>query len=55
MRIVDELTSGSGNTHLLFKTMPSLASLKNAPLPVGDMLTDPWQRARQPAFCINRP
>jgi hypothetical protein len=54
MRIVDELTSGSGNTHLLFKTMPSLASLENAPLPVGDMLTDPWQRARQPDFCINR-
>lgn len=54
MRIVDELTAGSGNTHLLFKNLSSLASLENAPLPVGDILTDPWQRARQPDFFINR-
>jgi hypothetical protein len=55
MRLVDELASGSGNSYLLFKTMPSLAALESAPLPVGDMLTEPWQRAGHSDFLIDRP
>lgn len=55
MQVVDALTAGAGSTNLLFKTMPSLASLERAPMPVGDMLTTPWQRASHPDFYINRP
>jgi hypothetical protein len=55
MRLVDELTGGRGSTFLLFRTMPSLASLERAPPPVPDMLTGPWQRAGHPDFLIDRP
>lgn len=55
MGLVDELTGGRGSTSLLFKTMPSLASLEKAPLPVSDILTDAWHRAGHPDFFIDRP
>lgn len=55
MRLVDELTGGKGIPSLLFKTMPSLASLEKAPLPEPDMLTEVWHRAGQGDFLINRP
>ncbi len=44
MRLVEEVTGGTGSTCLLFKTMPSLASLEQAPLPTSHMLAAPWQR-----------
>ena len=55
MRLVDELTGGKGSPSLLFKTMPSLASLEKAPLPEPDMLTESWHRAGHDHFLIDRP
>lgn len=55
MRLVDELTGGKGSTTLLFKTMPSLASLERAPLAEPDILTECWQRTGHPEFFIDRP
>lgn len=53
MQLVDEMTGGSGNTFLLFKTMPSLASLEKAPLPTPHMLMEPWQRVKHEPFRID--
>jgi hypothetical protein len=53
IRLVDELTNGKGSTFLLFKTMPSLASLETAPLPTPSMLTEPWCRVGHHAFYID--
>ena len=55
MDLVDQLTGDKGSTSLLFKTMPSLASLEKAPLPAPDILTDAWHRAGHPDFFIDRP
>lgn len=55
MQLVDELANGSGSAFLLFKTMPSLASLEKAPPPTPFILTTPWQRAGHPEFYIDRP
>ncbi len=55
MRLVDELTKGKGSSFLLFKTMPSLASLEKAPLPIPDILTRAWHRTGYPDFFIDRP
>src|SRR5665213_4618869 len=46
-RVDGELTAGKGSSYLLFKTMPSLASLEKAPPPTSDMLTVAWQRVGQ--------
>ena len=54
MRLVDELTAGKGSSYLLFKTMPSLASLEKAPHPTSDMLTGAWQRAGLESFYIDQ-
>ncbi len=53
--LIDELTDGKGCAYLLFKTMPSLASLERAPLAAADMLTCAWRRAGNPEFYIHRP
>lgn len=53
IRLVDELTNGKGSTSLLFKTMPSLASLEKSPLPTPYMLTEPWCRAGYDAFHVD--
>lgn len=53
MQMVDEVTGGKGSSFLLFKTMPSLASLERAPEPTPDLLTTPWRRAGHPEFVIN--
>src|SRR5487761_441801 len=55
MHLVDELSDGEGSTSLLFKTMPSLASVEKAPPPTPFILTTPWQRAGHPEFYIDRP
>lgn len=55
MGLVLELTGGKGSTSLLFKTMPSLASLEKAPQPGPAILTEAWQRAGHPDFFIDRP
>ena len=55
MRLVDRLTEDRGSTFLLFKTMPSLASLEKAPLPIPDILTRAWHRTGHPDFFIDRP
>lgn len=54
MQRVAELTEGKGSPFLLFKTMPSLASLEHAPLPTPHMLREPWQRVEHEAFRIDR-
>ena len=55
LSLVNELSQGKGNTFLLFKTMPSLASLETAPPPSPFILTAPWQRAGFPDLCIGQP
>lgn len=55
VRFVDGATEGKGSSYLLFKTMPSLASLEKAPPPTPCMLTDPWHRAGHPDFRIDLP
>lgn len=54
MQLIEELSDGKGSTYLLFKTLPSLASLERAPLPTPDMLTAAWQRVRHDPFFIDR-
>ena len=55
VQFVGEVTQGKGCTYLLFKTMPSLASLEKAPPPTPYILTAPWQRAGHPDFKIDQP
>lgn len=55
VQFVGEVTEGKGCTYLLFKTMPSLASLEKAPPPTPYILTAPWQRAGHPDFRIDQP
>jgi hypothetical protein len=55
MRLVDELTKGTGSKSFLFKTMPSLASLQKAPPPIPDILAGAWHRVGHPDFFIDRP
>lgn len=55
VQFVGEVTEGRGSTYLLFKTMPSLASLEKAPPPTPYILTAPWQRAGHPYFRIDQP
>jgi len=54
MSLVSKLTDGKGTSYLLFKTMPSLASLEKAPAPDASMLTEPWSRAGFEPFEIHR-
>jgi hypothetical protein len=55
VQFVSEITEGKGSAHLLFKTMPTLASLEKAPPPTPHILTIPWQRAGHPDFRIDQP
>ena len=55
VQFAGEVTEGKGCTYLLFKTMPSLASLEKAPPPTPYILTAPWQRAGHPDFRIDQP
>lgn len=52
--LVNDLTASKGASYLLFKTMPSLASLEKAPLPDSCMLTEPWLRAGHDPFEIHK-
>ena len=55
VKLVNDLTLNKGASYLLFKTMPSLASLERAPLPDANMLTEAWQRAGHGSFEIHKP
>jgi hypothetical protein len=55
MRFVTDATEGNGSSYLLFKTMPSLASLEKAPPPTPCLLTEAWYRAGHPDLPIDRP
>ena len=52
MQLVEELSDGKGSTYLLFKTMPSLASVERASLPTPDMLTIAWLRVGHGPFLL---
>ena len=54
IKLVTDVTATKGASYLLFKTMPSLASLEKAPLPDASMLTESWQRAGHDAFDISK-
>ncbi|KJC45217.1 hypothetical protein UP06_14290 [Bradyrhizobium sp. LTSP857] len=54
MSLLSTLTDGKGASYLLFKTMPSLASLETAPTPDACMLTEPWSRSGLNAFEIHK-
>jgi hypothetical protein len=54
MSLVSKLSDGKGASYLLFKTMPSLASLEKAPVPDACMLTEPWSRAGFDPFEIHK-
>jgi hypothetical protein len=53
MSLVGKLTNGKGASYLLFKTMPSLASLEKAPMPDSCMLTESWSRVGFDPFEIH--
>ncbi len=55
MDLVCKLSGEKGASYLLFKTMPSLASLENAPAPDAKLLTEPWLRAGHGPFEIHKP
>lgn len=55
IKLVNDLTGSKGASYLLFKTMPSLASLERAPLPDALMLTNPWERAGHSSLEIHKP
>jgi hypothetical protein len=52
--LVSTLTDGKGASYLLFKPMPSLASLERAPTPDASMLTEAWSRAGFEPFEIHK-
>jgi hypothetical protein len=54
MSLVSKLSDGKGASYLLFKTMPSLASLEKVPAPDASMLTEPWSRAGFEPFEIHK-
>jgi hypothetical protein len=54
MSLANRLTDQKGASYLLFKTMPSLASLERAPEPNTGMLTEPWLRTGHAAFEIHK-
>jgi hypothetical protein len=54
MSLVSTLSDGKGASYLLFKTMPSLASLEKAPAPDTCMLTEPWLRAGFEPFELHK-
>jgi hypothetical protein len=54
MSLVSKLSDGKGASYLLFKTMPSLASLEKAPIPDASMLTEAWSRAGFDRFEIHK-
>ena len=54
MELLMELTHGKGHQHILFRTMPSLASLETAPPPTPFILDTEWQRAGHPPIFIDR-
>jgi hypothetical protein len=54
MTLVNKMTDRKGASYLLFKTMPSLASLERAPAPDATMLTEPWSRAGFEPFEIHK-
>jgi|GEM_PF-478854 len=53
MELLLELTQGKGHQHILFRTMPSLASLEVAPPPTPFILDTAWQRAGHPPIFID--
>jgi hypothetical protein len=55
MKLGEEMTAGKGSAYLLFKTMPSRASLEKAPVPMSQMLTEAWQRIGAGPFTISQP
>jgi len=55
MKLVRDVCGEKGASYLLFKTMPSLASLERAPLPDTSMLTLPWLRSGHDPFEIHKP
>ncbi|MCC8977578.1 replication-relaxation family protein [Bradyrhizobium acaciae] len=55
LTLVRDLCGEKGASYLLFKTMPSLASLERAPSPDTYLLTAPWQRAGHEPFEIHKP
>lgn len=55
VRFADEISEGRGCTDLLFKTMPSLASLEKAPPPTPYIVAEPWERAGHLPIRIDRP
>jgi len=55
LKLARELFGEKGASYLLFKTMPSLASLERAPSPDAQLLTGPWQRAGHDPFEIHKP
>lgn len=54
MQLLGRLTGGRGSASLLFRTMPSLASLEKAPAPTSCFLTEPWQRVGHQELQIDR-
>jgi hypothetical protein len=54
MALLSELTDGKGHPHILFMTMPSLASLEKAPAPTPFILDAAWQRVGYDDYRINK-
>jgi len=53
--LLGDLTNGGGHAYMLFRTMPSLASLETAPPPIPFILDTAWKRAGQSDCFIDRP
>jgi hypothetical protein len=53
--LLGDLTNGAGHAYMLFRTMPSLASLETAPPPTPFILDTAWKRATHPDCFIDRP
>jgi hypothetical protein len=53
MAFLSKLTEGKGHPHILFRSMPSQASLEKAPPPTPFILNTAWQRVGYPEFFID--
>jgi len=54
MLLLERITGGHGSKMFLFKTFPLFISAEKPPLPIGHMLTEPWERAGFAPFHLDR-
>jgi hypothetical protein len=53
--ILNKMAGGKGNNYILFRTLPHLSGIYKPPVPQPELYLEPWYRAGEPPFFINKP